>query len=426
MIEASNANTGVDVTELTVPLAERVEYASSGWIDEARRYLGRRADGTPSFSIAVALDNAPPHLDDDERRPFGYTIRVGGGRADVESTPDPAAQLRVRTDYNAALPFAWAINGDTESAERAHREYAFILDRPQIDGRLPDDPAIGILLSAFHDHMAWRTVNNPDVRHRAKHLGLDGNLADLDDKGYTVLPNAFTDELAEEMRDEAHRNHDAAPPDTGFRATMLLRRGRLWEYAAVHPWVLTLAEYLLGRGCVMYQSDTIIKGPGLDTHPGLHADYGASRVAEPFPEYCLEATAVWAIDDFDRAAGPTVIVPGSFRNRRQVPPGTTREDVVTIEMPKGSIAFWHGASWHGAMPRTAPGTRTSLHNAYVRFFMRPLERYDDVDQAIVDRNPPVFSTLCGLDDIFGKSGDTGADFERMRYASEAGYGRTEL
>ena len=58
--------------------------------------------------------------------------------------------------------------------------------------------------------------------------------------------------------------------------------------------------------------------------------------------------------------------------------------------------------------------------------MRPLERYDDIDQAIIDRNPPVFATLCGLDDIFGKSGDTGADFERMRYASEAGYGRTEL
>ena len=135
---------------------------------------------------------------------------------------------------------------------------------------------------------------------------------------------------------------------------------------------------------------------------------------------------MWAIDDFDADAGPTVVVPGSFRKRRQVPPGTTREDVVTIEMPKGSIAFWHGATWHGAMPRKAPGTRTSLHNAYCRFFLRPLERYDDIDQAIVDRNPPVFSTLCGLDDAFGKSGDTGADFERMRYAASAGYGRTAL
>ena len=414
------------MTDLTVPLAERVEYASSGWIAEAERHLASRANPVPRFSISVELEDPPPHLAAGNGAPFGYAIHIADGAARVVAGPDSTADLRVRADYNAALPLAWTIEGDVESAKRARREYAFLFGEPHVEGRLPEDAATKTLLADFHDHMARRTVNNPDIANRAKGFGLEANLADLDDKGYTVLPNAFTEDLADELRAEAHRNHDAAPPDTGFRATMLLRRGRLWEYAAIHPWVLTVAEHLLGRGCVMYQSDTIIKGPGLDTHPGLHADYGASRVAEPFPEYCLEATAVWAIDDFDRAAGPTVIVPGSFRNRRQVPPGTTREDVVTIEMPKGSIAFWHGASWHGSMPRTAPGKRTSLHNAYVRFFMRPLERYDDVDQAIIDRNPPVFSTLCGLDDIFGKSGDTGADFERMRYASEAGYGRTAL
>ena len=415
------------MTDLTVPLVERVEYASSGWIAEAKRYLNTCALPARSFSVAVELDNPPAHLCDGDRvDPFGYTVRINGGHANVDAKADPNADLRQRAEYNAALPFAWTILGDEEAADRARREYASLVGRPKLEGRLPEDPTTVALLREFHDHMARRTVNNPDVLHRAKHLGLESNLADLDKTGYTVLRGAFTDELAAELRAETHRNHDAAPADAGFRATMLLRRGRLWEYAATHPWVLTVAEYLLGRGCVVYQSDTIVKGPSLDTHPGLHSDYGASRVAEPFPDYCLEATAVWAIDDFDRAAGPTVIVPGSFRNRRQVPPGATREDAVTIEMPKGSIAFWHGATWHGSMPRTAPGKRTSLHNAYVRFFMRPLERYDDIDQMIVDRNPPVFSTLCGLDDMFGKSGDTGADFERMRYASEAGYGRTAL
>ena len=54
----------------------------------------------------------------------------------------------------------------------------------------------------------------------------------------------------------------------------------------------------------------------------------------------------------------------------------------------------------------------------------PLERYDDIDQAVVDRNPPVFSTLCGLDDAFGKSGKTGPDFERLGYAARSGYGRS--
>ena len=43
-------------------------------------------------------------------------------------------------------------------------------------------------------------------------------------------------------------------------------------------------------------------------------------------------------------------------------------------------------------------------------------------------NPPPYlhSTLCGIDDPVGKSGDTDADFERMGYASKACYGSTEM
>ena len=193
--------------------------------------------------------------------------------------------------------------------------------------------------------------------------------------------------------------------------------------AAVHLWVLTLADHMLGRGNILGISETIRKGPGLDTHPGLHTDYDAWRVEEPFPEVALECTAVWAIDDFDEAAGPTVFLPGSWKERRSVPPGTTRENCILLEMPKGSIAFWHGASWHGSQRRTAPGYRHSLHKSYLRYYMRPIERFDNIDSAIVDRNPPVFSALCGLDDLFGKSEETtGADLERYVYAAKNKYG----
>ena len=97
------------------------------------------------------------------------------------------------------------------------------------------------------------------------------------------------------------------------------------------------------------------------------------------PDYCLEATAVWAIDDFHKEHGPTCVMPGSVEKRSQVPPGTTQEGTKLLEMDEGSIAFWHGGLWHGSTPRTAPGKRTSLHNAYCRNFIRPLENYLDID-----------------------------------------------
>ena len=139
----------------------------------------------------------------------------------------------------------------------AHSELPIPFDSPRLED------ALRTVLKDAHDFMALRTISNPDVVQRANALGLAKNLAELDEKGYTVVHDAFSTEFADELREEAHRNHDSAPPDVGFRATMLLKRGALWEEAVIHPWVLARAEYLLGRGCLIYQSDSIIKGPGL-------------------------------------------------------------------------------------------------------------------------------------------------------------------
>ena len=79
-----------------------------------------------------------------------------------------------------------------------------------------------------------------------------------------------------------------------------------------------------------------------------------------------------------------------------------------------------------ALSMTADSIGTSLHNAYSRNFVRPVERYENIDTDILNRNPALFATLCGLDDAFGKSGESGADFNRLGYAARAGYGRTAL
>ncbi|MCY3841427.1 MAG: hypothetical protein OXH09_22750, partial [Gammaproteobacteria bacterium] len=171
----------------------------------------------------------------------------------MEAQPDATADGFERGDYNAILPLLGTVfDDDIEASDRMDRELRILLAKGYAppEGKPLDDPALGQAFFDMHNHMARRTVNNPDVLHRAKHLGLEQNLADLDDTGYTVLEDAFSAEFADELRAEAHRNHDAAPPNTGFRATMLLRRGRLWEQAVIHPWVLTLAEYLLGRCCL--------------------------------------------------------------------------------------------------------------------------------------------------------------------------------
>ena len=418
-------------TELPVPLSERVEFASREWAAEADRYLqakvaaaGSALDGL-SCSLTERWQNAPPHLGWKDNV-AGFSLRIADGGVEVGAGPAAEADVQIDGDYNAILPIAWTIyGGDASIRERAQREYGSLMGDKKIErkGALPEHPGMMQVLGGLHDHMARRTVNNPDIDHRIEHYGLRSNVAELNDQGYTILENAFTNEMADELRAETDRNHDAQPPEDGLKAAQLLTRGRIWEETVVHPWVLTLAEHMLGRGCTVGITETIRKYAGDDTHPGLHTDTSGWNVQAPYPEQCLNTTAMWAMDDFSPEAGPTVFLPGSWKKRSPVEPGTTREDCVLLEMPKGSIAFWHGASWHGSQIRTLPGARHSLHIAYCNYMMRTFDRYDTIDPAIVDRNPPPFQTLCGLDDMFGKTvASKGADRERGAYAASAGYG----
>ena len=404
-------------TATATPLSERMEYLSDEWFSAGQGIVGKLGPCGQAFSYSVRCGNPPCHI---AAEPLGYTLRMTAEGVVLERGFDSGSDVFEDLDYNAAQWLDGIVTEDNaESAARRRTEYQHLFgveDRSAIFGS-----EVKRLCDAFRDHQARRTIVNPDVAHRVQSFGLAANTVGFDDTGYTVFEEAFSDAFADAMRAEAAVNHAGRDKGASFRATMLLRRGSLWEEAALHPWILTAADYLVGRGCLMYQSDTIVKEKGQETHPGLHSDYAASRITEPFPEFCVVTEAVWAIDDFQSEHGPTVILPGSYRKRAQVPPGTPQEGAVKIEMKQGSIAMWNGATWHGSTPRTARGKRTSLHNTYCRNYLRPLEHYQTVDPAIVARNPPAFSSLCGLDVAFGKSGDEGADFERLNYAARKGF-----
>jgi len=128
----------------------------------------------------------------------------------------------------------------------------------------------------------------------------------------------------------------------------------------------------------------------------------------------MNATTIFALDDFTETSGPTTLVPGSFRENC-FPPDDA-EGAIKLIMPKGSAALWHGATWHGAAIREDAGKRITLHNTYGRLFHRTFDSYLDIGAEILARNPPAVTTLCGLDDPFEKNTDHGTYREGLNYA----------
>lgn len=243
---------------------------------------------------------------------------------------------------------------------------------------------------------------------RCEALGLKENTCDLDEKGYTVVNDVAPDGFVQELRDESEALIDGG---NSLQAAMLLKRGRVFERAVLNEKVLALAEYMCGKGCIISQVTTIAKS-SVESEPlyqmsiGLHSDYVLIR--EPFPANPLLITAVWALEDWGEGAGGSVVIPGTHKLRRHFDADRDGGEVVEIHCPKGSVALWDGAVFHGNSDRTIPGRRITLHVTYTRVYVRPLENYSDISQEILDRNPPEFASLLGHNDPFGKNNFNGA------------------
>jgi hypothetical protein len=403
---------------LPAPVDQRFEFVSKGWIAAARTFLQQRIDGHPelrdaAYSMCEAFDNAPPVLGAPNDR-AAWHWRLRNGALDVGAGELSDANLDIRGDYQHVLSMAQSVYAAGEDAmKRARREFRHRAGRGalRVTGDMPTQPALVAMINDLHDHMASLTIENPHYEHRVERLGLSRQLVELRERGYTVIERAvtepFADELRERVADEVRSHHP-------FTTNGLLMRHRMFEEVALNPLVCTVAESAVGRGMVL----GAMSGTYKETGPGaidIHADYPLVR--EPYPEFGLICVACWALEDWTVDAGPTWVIPGSHLRRRGPKRDDSRDGAVPIEMPKGSVALWANGVWHWQGDRAAQGARVAIHVTYNRVFVRQLDDFRGVDEAMYARNPPAFSTLLGQDDPFGKSSYRGHDGKRFAYAA---------
>lgn len=401
-------------TGLPIPISERFEFVSEQWLDSARSFLQDKLNSIDRtlplgrFAAVETYLDAPPHLECPDDVATVHIV-IKDGELDVGYGDVSEPNLRVRGDYNRSLVIGASVYEDLpERRDRIQRElrhrHGTVLEVTG-SGFANVNPDILKLLSGLHDHLAKRTVGNPDIPHKLKHLDVEERVGEVGESGYTIFEKAITDAFVDELNDDLERLF--AENRRGKVAAMLLACGPLWEEVAMHPQIHAVAQHLLGADCNLGQSIAFRKPQGADTHQ-MHND-------PPHPhtgELCCNVTTVWALSDFDEDAGPTIVVPGSHKENRP-PDQDAKARAVKLTMPKGSVAMWHGSLWHGAAIRELDGERTSLHNTYLRNWVRTWDNYLEIDPAILERNSPALTTLAGIDDLFGKNTYDGIDFKRL-------------
>lgn len=397
-----------------ITLPHRFEFLSEAWLDEAKKFLERECSnrkeqlaGRP-FSVSERFTNAPPHLKfaDDVA---AWSMRYDGVSVCVSRDFNEAADLIVKGDYQAALTAAQFVGVLAPGAMAAMgREVAtmFGKDALRVKGML--DAQASEIIAIMHDHLGRRTVENPDLAHRAARQGLTGKIREMEEKGYTVLERAISPKFADEVRAATLR---ALLPHQTFSMNWMLYHGREFEQLIQNPLLMTLIDASLGRGAVIASFSSIKKGPGPGVIP-MHTDY--AHVPVPYPEFSLTGVGVWALEDWRVESGPTWLVPCSHKLRRPPRPGEHSEGAVPIEMPKGSVVFFTHGVWHRQGDRTEPGDRVTLHAHFNRGILRSLEP-KKTDVQMLHRNSPRLGEMLGEDDWFDKMSAAGRDYVRFDY-----------
>jgi hypothetical protein len=261
----------------------------------------------------------------------------------------------------------------------------------------------------FHDTLPPEAIS-VELAPVIRELGLEHNCAELTEQGWTVVENAATPEFNERLREKIIELSGAAPDSGAGGCNMLLAKDPVFAEAILNQKLMALAEFSVGRGFLISQVAASVRPKGAPSIP-LHADN--NWVPAPFPAHNMLLTGCWACDEYTKAGGSTLIIPGSQQLRRHPDAREIEEkpDAIAIECPAGSVAMWDGNVWHANWPRTTDGQRVVCHITYTRLMMRTVEDYRAHCDELIEAHGEKMSQLLGQQDFL--ESPNGADYSKL-------------
>lgn len=207
---------------------------------------------------------------------------------------------------------------------------------------------------------------------------LEGHLSQIEERGYTIVPDVFDDETATDLvgaLDRIESEQGIVASDNSFegRSTVrvynLLAHGPRFEAIAVEPDILRIVEGVLDSGCLVSSLSSIAIGAGETAQP-IHADDQVLPL--PKPHVATVCNTMWALTDFTEANGATRVIPRSHLWDHSPIYGEFYESE-PAEMAQGSVLIWHGSLWHGGGANCTTERRYGVAMNYCAGWIRQQE-----------------------------------------------------
>ncbi len=165
-----------------------------------------------------------------------------------------------------------------------------------------------------------------------------------------------------------------------------------------HPCVMEVADGILLAHCINYRigSLTAIEIYPGETDQSLHLDDGIYPVRMPGMQ--LQISAMWALEDFTEDNGATRVALGSHldSNITNTAEVQYQNDIVQAVMPKSSVLFYLGTTWHGGGANRTDKSRAGLIDTYALGWLRQEEnQYLNVPREIAEKHSKIIQRLMG-------------------------------
>ncbi len=211
------------------------------------------------------------------------------------------------------------------------------------------------------------------------------HVAELRRDGYSIRREALSSELCDEIVAETERmagtwGRSLVQSFHGYRTIRyfdLLNAAPVFQLPPVHEHILPVVQAVLSRNCLLSTYGTVAIGPG-EPAQAIHADDILYRLPRPHGD--IFCNVMVALTDFTEANGATRIVPGSHiwpdYPEIQVPPEGQVDDrypSIAAEMPRGSVCFFLGTTYHGGGANHTDEDRLGITMAYCAEWLRPQE-----------------------------------------------------
>lgn len=206
-----------------------------------------------------------------------------------------------------------------------------------------------------------------------KKIDFEAVMANLDERGYFVIPSVISQEKADEARAVLERLL-AQEATEDVRRAKTQRVGRIavkhpiFVELMTHPLILALWRRYLGDDmiCSTWSGNTMYPGgEGLN----WHSDYPYWSIQPPYPLGRLAGQTIWLLDDFSHENGATAVLPKSHLKGMPPPPEVKNgwiEGGEILTGGRGSVVVMHGACWHTARPNKTDKVRSALLGMYMR------------------------------------------------------------